>query len=64
MSDGLGGWRAGPHTVGWIERPAPGELRIRLLPTEAGRTARALLEEDMLDVALSHDYPPVVRLTG
>ena len=36
---------------------------IRLVSTEAGRTARALLEEEILDVALSHDYPPVVRLT-
>ena len=56
-------WRAGPHVVGWLERPAPSELRIRLLSTQAGRTARALLEEELLDVVLSRDYPPTVRLT-
>ena len=36
---------------------------IRLIPTRAGRTARALLEEDLLDVVLS-GYPPVIRLTA
>ena len=55
-------WLPGPHIAGWLERPAPSELRIRLLSTEAGRTARALLEEELLDVVLSHDYPPTVRL--
>lgn len=37
---------------------------IRLVSTEAGRTARALLEEQLIDVTLSHSYPPVVRLAG
>ena len=55
-------WRAGPHTVGSVERPTPGALQIWLLPTEAGRTARALLEDQLLDVALSRGRPPVVRL--
>jgi hypothetical protein len=64
VSDGFGGWKAGPHTVGWVERPTPGAVQIRLLSTEAGRTARALLEEEILDVALSRDYPPVIRLTA
>jgi hypothetical protein len=64
VDDGFGRYRNGPHTVGWVERVAPDHLMIRLIPTKAGRTARALLEEDMLDVVLSHDYPSVVRLTG
>jgi hypothetical protein len=34
-----------------------------LVSTAAGRTARALMEEELLDVVLSHDYPPVIRLT-
>jgi hypothetical protein len=57
-------WRAGPHVVGWLERPTPDELRIRLLSTAAGRTARALLEEELLDVVSSRDFPPVIRLTA
>jgi hypothetical protein len=64
VSDGLGGWKAGPHTVGWVERPTPGAVLIRLLSTEAGRTSRALLEAELLDVELSRDYPPVIRLTA
>jgi hypothetical protein len=39
------------------------ELRIRLILTAAGRTARGLLEEELLDVVVSRD-PPVVRLTA
>ena len=62
--DHTGSWHPGPHIAGWLERPAPSELRIRLLSTGAGRTARALLEEELLDVVLSRDYPPVVRLTA
>jgi hypothetical protein len=57
-------WRAGPHPVGWLERPTPSELRIRLIPTAAGRTAQALLEEELLDVVLSRDFPPIIRLTA
>jgi hypothetical protein len=37
---------------------------IRLVPTAAGRTARALLEEELLDVAPSRGHPPVIRLTA
>lgn len=55
-------WKAGPHPVGWVERASPGGVRVRLLDTEAGRTARALLEVQLLDVALSRGRPPVVRL--
>jgi hypothetical protein len=55
--------RPGPHVAGWLERPTPSELRIRLLPVEAGRTARVLLEEELLDVVVSRDHPPVIRLT-
>jgi hypothetical protein len=55
--------RPGPHRIGWLERPTPSELRIRLIPTEAGRTARALLEDELLDVVLSREDPPVIRLT-
>jgi len=57
-------WTAGPHPVGWIERPTPDGLRIRLFSTEAGRTAAALLEEELVDVVLSHDHPPKIRLTA
>jgi hypothetical protein len=49
--------------AGWLERPTPSELRIRLLPVEAGRTARVLLEEELLDIVVSRDNPPVIRLT-
>jgi hypothetical protein len=55
--------RPGPHIAGYVERIAPDQVRIRLSPTEAGRTARALLEDQLLDVVLSRDYPPTVRLT-
>lgn len=52
----------GPHPVGWVLRHTPGEVQVRQLSTEAGRTARALLEDQLLDVALSRGRPPVVRL--
>jgi hypothetical protein len=45
----------GPHVCGWLEKLGPDRVKIRLVPTEAGRTARALLEEELLDVALSRD---------
>jgi hypothetical protein len=65
VSDGFGHFIAGPHVAGWVERPTPGEMRVRLLDSiEAGRTARALLEAELLDVVLSRGYPPVVRLTA
>jgi hypothetical protein len=57
-------WRAGPHIAGWLERPTPDHLRIRLISTAAGRTAQALLEEELLDVVPSRDFPPVIRLTA
>jgi hypothetical protein len=57
-------WYAGPHPIGWLERPAPDRMVIRLVPTAAGRTARALLEEELLDVAPSRGHPPVIRLTA
>jgi len=52
----------GPHVCGYVERVAPGALQIELVNTSAGRTARALLEDQPLDVALSRGRPPVVRL--
>ena len=57
-------WRTGPHVAGWVERPRLSELRIRTMPTAAGRTARGLLEEELLDVVLSREHPPVIRLTA
>jgi hypothetical protein len=57
-------WRPGPHVAGWCERPTPDALWIRLLPTAAGRDARALLAEQLLDVVPSRDFPPVIRLTA
>lgn len=62
--DGLGGWRDGPHPVGWLERLSPHGVRVRLVRTAAGRTARALLGEQLLDVVLSGSYPPVIRLSA
>jgi hypothetical protein len=35
-----------------------------LFDTEAGLTAAVLLEEELLDVVLSRDFPPVIRLTA
>lgn len=61
VPDGVGGWRAG-GVCGWVERTSPGGIRIRLLDTLAGQTAAALLEEQLLDVRLSTDHPPAVRL--
>lgn len=29
--DGLGGWRDGPHPVGWLERLSPHGVRVRLV---------------------------------
>jgi hypothetical protein len=49
--------------TGWLERSPRGGLKVRLVPTEAGRTAAALLSEGLLDVVLSGDYPPTVGLT-
>jgi hypothetical protein len=63
VSDGVGGWKPPPHPVGWVERRTPGGVQVRLVDTEAGRTAAALLEEELLDVVLSRDYPPTIRLT-
>jgi hypothetical protein len=63
INDRTGRPLPGPHIAGWVERPTPGGMRVRLLvSTEAGRTAAALLEEELLDVVLSRDYPPSVRL--
>jgi hypothetical protein len=56
--------RPGPHIAGYVERIGPDQVRIRLSPTEAGRTARALLEDQLLDVVPSRDFPPAIRLTA
>jgi hypothetical protein len=56
-------WRAGPHPIGWVERSMPDELRVKLIPTTAGREARALVEERLLDIVVSSDRPPSIRLT-
>jgi hypothetical protein len=53
-------WNAGPHVAGWVERATPYGMVIRLLSTGAGKTARALLEEELLDFVLSRDFPPVI----
>jgi len=63
VDDGVGRRVPGPHTVGWVELTPLGGLRIRLLSTtRAGTTARALLEEELLDVVVE-GFPAVVRLT-
>jgi hypothetical protein len=38
---------AGPHLAGYVERLTPGAVQIKLVSTEAGRTARALLEDQL-----------------
>jgi hypothetical protein len=53
--------RPGPHIAGYVERLTD-QVRIRLSPTEAGRTARALLEDQLLDVVLERGSPPSLRL--
>ena len=60
VSNGFGGWRNGPHPIGWVE--TSDGVRIRLVATEAAATARALLAEDLLDIVLT-GYPAVIRLT-
>jgi hypothetical protein len=44
----------GPHTVGKLLGRAD-EPVVRLVSTAAGRTARALVEEEMLDVVVDPD---------
>lgn len=61
--DGVGRWQRGPHPIGWVERMSDG-LMLKLANTAATRTAAALLEDDLLDVALSDSYPPVIRLVA
>lgn len=63
VDDGTGPYRNGPHTVGGSRGWHQDHVMVQLIPTKAGRTARALLEEDLLDVMLSDSYPPVIRLT-
>lgn len=46
---------AGPHPVGLVERPTPDDLRIKLFSTRAGAEARALLEEDLLDIRIGRE---------
>jgi len=60
--DSTGRWLPGPHVVGWLERASDG-VKIRLVATRAAETARALLEEDLLDVMLSNSYPALIQLT-
>lgn len=62
VDDGFGRLRPG-GVCGWVERTSPGGIQIRVLDTPAGRTAEALLEEDLLDVTVS-GYPAVIRLTS
>jgi hypothetical protein len=63
----LGG--RGRSTLGSDLRRRRSALRVSCLApvggsaaTAAGRTARALLEEELLDVVVSRDHPPTVRL--
>ena len=50
----------GPHPVGWVRQLPDGRVQVRLIDaTRAGRDARALLEEGMVDVRVDGD---VVRL--
>jgi hypothetical protein len=44
--------RPGPHSVGYVQRLEGGGLLVRLIDTEAGRTARVLLDEDLVDVGV------------
>jgi hypothetical protein len=49
--------------IAWMLTGTGYALGIRLLPIAAGRTARALLEDELLDVVLSREHPRVIRLT-
>ena len=44
-----------PHPVGTVERSAPGDLRIKVFDTQAGREARALLEDDLVDIRIGRE---------
>jgi hypothetical protein len=52
----------GPHSVGWVARTSrPEELVARFVDTRAGRHARAMIEDELLDVVI-RDSPPRIRL--
>lgn len=61
VHDGIRVW-PGPHTIGWVTRPTPDSLQIRLVDTTAGREAAGLLADQLLDVQLSSGWPPKIRL--
>ena len=62
LEDQIIGRRAGPHFVGNAQVLDDGRLSIALQQTtEAGRTARAFLD-DIVDVIVLPSSPPVVRL--
>jgi hypothetical protein len=63
LEDQIIGRSAGPHYVGQAQVLDDGRLSIELQQTtEAGRTARAFLEDDIVDVVVLPSNPPVVRL--
>lgn len=60
VQDRFGRNRPGPHSVGRAEVLANGRLAIWVSEhSDAGRTARALLADDILDVVLMGPEPTV-----
>ncbi len=51
--------RPGPHRAGRAEVLEDGRLALSFVDTEAGRTARALVADDILDVVLWGPRPTV-----
>jgi hypothetical protein len=51
----------GPHIAGWVQRTSPDALTVRILDTVRGKTARALIDEELLDAVVGSDGR--VRLT-
>ena len=61
VANHVGDSEPGPHPVGKAETLPDGRLSLWLADTKAGRTARALLEDEIVDCYVSGS-PPAVRL--
>ena len=59
--DHVGDSEPGPHPVGKAEVLKDGRLSLWPVDTKAGRTGRAMIEDELLDAFLSGS-PPTVRL--
>jgi len=59
VMDRYGRNRPGPHPVGRAEVLQDGRLAISLINIDAGRTAQALLADDLLDAFRWGDRPTI-----